>query len=120
MTRINPIIPKREAFQNDTEVEGLRELANRIKTQWDRKTPEELASEIIDLEDRVALAKETPGMAKVRKVAEDLHFQFVSPLVRDFKAFAKRIHQTTAKILREDSIAPFNALSPTQKREIIS
>src|SRR5690606_5833314 len=53
-------------------------LARYIKTNWDELGPEELADNIIALEDKVSVLKETsPAVKKVRQLAEHLHFNFV-------------------------------------------
>lgn len=103
-----------------------KELSKHIRGDWNLLEPEELAEKIIALEDKVALIKEmSPEVAKIKKQAEQLHFQFVFPIVLELDpsmphSFVKEVNQVAKRILKEQSIFPFNEnLNSVQQREVI-
>lgn len=124
-------------YQNRTlqgrQVAYLKEasdLSRYIKRKWDEMTPEELAEKIIDLEDKVALIKETsPSIEKVRKQAQHLHFQFVFQVAREMDAapsesampvsFARMIYNAAHKVFETNSVAAFQGLNGMQQREVM-
>ncbi len=103
-------------------------LSQHIKKNWDKLAPEELAENIIELQDRVTLLKgNSPEVAKVVREAQKFHFRFVYPVALELDtsgksmppSFAKTVYQAANKVFTTNSLAPFNALSRVQKQEVI-
>lgn len=116
--------------KNVTLLQQAKDLSKAIKKEWNELEPEALAEQIIALEDKVSLLKESsPEVEKIRKQAEHLHFQFVFPVVLEMDAspsggymplsFARSVHTTANEILKKNSTAPFKELSSTQQREVL-
>ncbi len=100
-----------------------RELAKRIRRDWNVYHPSELAEQIVDLEGKVALLEGTsPAIDRIKKVAERLHFQFVFPIVLELSqipdpkmptSFARVIHNAAKQVLETqswESLKQFNAV----------
>ncbi len=110
--------------RNITLLKEASDLSRAIKKDWNELEPEALAERIIELEDKVALLKESsPAIDKIKKQAEHLHFQFVFPIVLETKAavpnsFARNIYEKAREILKKNSTAPFKELSRTQQYEV--
>jgi len=124
MPRINPFNSVQKTEEKlkppalPTLAERVSKLAKEIETQWEALAPEALAEKIIDFQDCLSL-ENFPGVKKMRQLADNYHFQFVFPIVRDFKEFAKSIGEVANEILKTNSLAPFSSLSPTQQKEIL-
>lgn len=126
MNRINPTstgpvlrssTPSKASPKLRALADKVTALATEIKQQWDELEPEALAGKIVDLE--MLASQDFPGVAKIRRIAENYHFQFVFPIVRDLRTFSKTIKNLASEILRTNSTLPFQRLSPTQQKEIL-
>lgn len=104
------------------------DLSKNIRKNWDMLAPEELAEQIIDLEDRVTHLKgDSPEVAKVVKEARTLHFRFVYPVALELEtsgksmppSFAKTVYHAAKQVFDTNSVAPFKQLSSVQQQEVI-
>ena len=102
--------------------EGVANLAKQIRAEWNFLSPEEQAAKVIELEGRVSrLPEGTPGLEKTKRLAEELHFQFVFPIVRDLRgSFTKTIRDLAREISRTQSVQLLKTLSLTQQKEVIA
>ena len=104
-------------------LEQAKNLYKSLRKDWDNLSPEELAEQIIDLESRVSeFTESSPTVDKIKKQVEHLHFQFVFPIVLELQegsqSFAATVHKLAQKVLKTQSIHPFNQLSEPQQREV--
>lgn len=127
-----PVVYQKRTLQG-RQVAHLREsgdLAKHIRSKWDEMTPEQLAEQIIALEDKVALIQESsPAVEKVRKQAQHLHFQFVFPVAKEMDgappegempvSFARMIYKAARDVFKTNSVHAFNDLNGVQRREVM-
>lgn len=125
MSHINPVrstqraeAPSKIPTKTQKLAERVSSLAKEIHKQWDAMDPQTLAEKIINLQDNIEGAS-FPGVQKMKKLADNFHFQFVFPIARDVRSFAKSIEKVAEQVLKTNSIAPFLRLSPTQQKEIL-
>jgi hypothetical protein len=117
---LNRVIFRASANTQPTEVSALRALSERIKKSWDASDPQELAQNIVDLKDKISGIQEmTPAIEKIKKVADGYHADFVFPVRIDFRSFSKQIGRMADRILKTNSVAPLEKLSPTQQQEVL-
>jgi Txe/YoeB family toxin of Txe-Axe toxin-antitoxin module len=126
MSHINPVNPNFKSQKaSDKVLSKVEKLANKVSSlakeinkQWDALDPYALAEKIVTLQETIE-GTSFPGIEKMRQLADNFHFQFVFPVVRDFRSFAKSIKKVANEILKTNSLAPFYQLSPTQQKEIL-
>ncbi len=119
-----PQMPRREYAASP--LQEAQDLVRFIRKEWDHLSVEELAGKLIDLQDRVSLLSKESSSAieKVHKQAEHLYFQFLFPVAAEVEkervySLAKNIHDAAHRTLTAGSLAPFQELSVTQRREVI-
>lgn len=110
-------------------LDSAQVLAAKIQSSWDSREPEEIAEDIVALENRVKLLEGTsPEIEKIREIAKDLHFQFVFPLVLELGdeskgagpySFARAIDTIAEAILQKQDLSWARQLNATQFSEVM-
>jgi hypothetical protein len=100
----------------------VTQLARKIAKVWNALELDDLAEQIIYLEDKISQIEEpTPGKEKVKHLAEHLHFKFVFPLAAEFDigplTFASAIKKIAKEVL-DNSMDSFKTLNSRQLQEI--
>jgi hypothetical protein len=97
------------------QVQILKDRASSLIERWNTLVPEEIAEEIIDIKDRASPLNNP----QLTKQVEDLHFQFVFPIIPDLNSFATEIQKAAQRVLKTQTPAAFQELSQTQQQEIL-
>lgn len=123
---IDHLIPSlKKGKPSSQELEHIETLYRDTLENWDSLELSDLAERILELEEKMARFQgSSKEIAKWQRRVEDLHFQFLFPIVLELKAstnrqmisFADIIHQMAQNILK-DPLFPID-LSPEQMREV--
>lgn len=115
---------KVEVLAEESDV--VRQISQ-LKKNWNELSPEDVAEELIELHQRITIlaeGKESPTCLKMQKQWQNLFFDFVFPIHSELDpqapmSFAHTIRDIAQKTLEQNSLQPFQELTPLQQREIL-
>ncbi len=122
--KVEPLLPSERKA-----IEAAWELSRKIQKNWNSLPLEDLAGEIVDLEERVTkLSQTSEKVTQVKRAAERLHFQFVFPISQELDSrpradmpasFAKVIGKVAERVFKTQSLEPLKQLNSPQIKEIM-